>query len=61
MVSRASCEQGVCDPLSKYPNNTLSTLVAIHGSVDVKIRSLAHIIDSWSKAQYELGHLGVVQ
>ena len=29
--------------------------------VDVQIRSLAHIIDSWSKAQYEFGCLGVVQ
>lgn len=29
--------------------------------VDVKIRSLAHIIDSWVKAQYDFGRLGVVQ
>ena len=32
MVSRASCEQGVCDLLFKCFDNTQSTLVAIRGS-----------------------------
>ena len=31
-VYRVSCEQGVCDLLSKCPVNTQSTLVAIRGS-----------------------------